>query len=92
MATREDWARLRKDMPAIEKTYDPRYTQKHPAIEKPPVTPKEVAPNIEDLRQQVDALRAVQRTLEESLISATGALDRARSAYTIHMMNPRRND
>jgi phage-related tail protein len=77
MATREDWARLRKDMPAIE---------------KPPVTPKEVVPNIEDLRQQVDALRAVQRTLEESLISATGALDRARSAYTIHMMNPRRND
>jgi phage-related tail protein len=77
MATREDWARLRKEMPAIE---------------KPTVTTKEVVPNIEDLRQQVDALRAVQRTLEESLISATGALDRARSAYTIHMMNPRRTD
>jgi hypothetical protein len=47
---------------------------------------KEVVPNLEDLRQQVDSLRAVQRTMEESLISATGALDRAIAAYTIQMM------
>lgn len=43
-------------------------------------------PDLESLRQEVDALRAVQKTLEESLRSTTGALDRAMSAYTIQML------